>query len=324
MSIKRITDKVIFLMGPTASGKTELTLRLKSKFPLEIISVDSSQVYRGFDIGAAKPSKEMLDKHPHRLINLRNPSESYNVSEFIDDAKCAISEIISKGRVPILVGGSMLYFKSLLSGINDLPKADLDFRQIIEEKAEKYGWPTLHNHLKKIDPLTAEKLHPNHSNRIQRALEVYYKSGVPLSVLQTEFNKSGISENYSVLQLGLLVNDRSVLYRRIEERFFTMIDHGLLDEVKELFARGELDLNTPASRSVGYRQLRDWCSGDLDLDDAIGRGIQATRNLAKRQLTWLRKWPNLQTCDIDNAGKLLTCLELENKVSKLVSDHLLL
>ena len=324
MSIKRITDKVIFLMGPTASGKTELTLRLKSKFPLEIISVDSSQVYRGFDIGAAKPSKEMLDKHPHRLINLRNPSESYNVSEFIDDAKCAISEIISKGRVPILVGGSMLYFKSLLSGINDLPKADLDLRQIIEEKAEKYGWPTLHNHLKKIDPLTAEKLHPNHSNRIQRALEVYYKSGVPLSVLQTEFNKSGISEKYSVLQLGLLVNDRSVLYRRIEERFFTMIDHGLLHEVKELFARGELDLNTPASRSVGYRQLRDWCSGDLDLDDAIGLGIRATRNLAKRQLTWLRKWPNLQTCDIDEKGKLLTCLELENKVSKLVSDHLLL
>ena len=266
----------------------------------------------------------MLDKHPHRLINLRNPSESYNVSEFIDDAMCAISEIISRGRVPILVGGSMLYFKSLLSGINDLPKADLDLRQIIEEKAEKYGWPTLHNHLKKIDPFTAEKLHPNHSNRIQRALEVYYKSGVPLSVLQTEFNKSGISEKYSVLQLGLLVNDRSVLYRRIEERFFTMIDHGLLDEVKELFARGELDLNTPASRSVGYRQLRDWCSGDLDLDGAIELGIRATRNLAKRQLTWLRKWPNLQTCDIDNAGKLLTCLELENKVSKLVSDHLLL
>ena len=324
MGIKRITDKVIFLMGPTASGKTELTLRLKSKFPLEIISVDSSQVYRGFDIGSAKPSKEMLDKHPHRLINVRNPRESYNVSEFIDDAKCAISEIISKGRVPILVGGSMLYFKSLLSGINDLPKADLDLRQIIEEKAEKYGWPTLHNHLKKIDPLTAEKLHPNHSNRIQRALEVYYKSGVPLSGLQTEFNKSGISKKYSVLQLGLLVNDRSVLYRRIEERFFTMIDHGLLDEVKELFARGELDLNTPASRSVGYRQLRDWCSGDLDLDDAIGLGIRATRNLAKRQLTWLRKWPNLQTCDIDEKGKLLTCLELENKVSKLVSDHLLL
>ena len=324
MSIKRITDKVIFLMGPTASGKTELTLRLKSKFPLEIINVDSSQVYRGFDIGSAKPSKEMLDKHPHRLINLRNPSESYNVSEFIDDAKCAISEIISKGRVPILVGGSMLYFKSLLSGINDLPKADLDLRQIIEEKAEKYGWPTLHNHLKKIDPLTAEKLHPNHSNRIQRALEVYYKSGVPLSVLQTEFNKSGISEKYSVLQLGLLVNDRSVLYRRIEERFFTMIDHGLVDEVKELFARGELDLNTPASRSVGYRQLRDWCAGDLDLDDAIGLGIRATRNLAKRQLTWLRKWPNLQTFDIDEEGELLTCIDLENKVSKLVSDHLLL
>ena len=324
MSIKRITDKVIFLMGPTASGKTELTLRLKSKFPLEIISVDSSQVYRGFDIGSAKPSKEMLDKHPHRLINVRNPSESYNVSEFIDDAKCAISEIISKGRVPILVGGSMLYFKSLLSGINDLPKADLDLRQIIEEKAENYGWPTLHNHLKQIDPLTAEKLHPNHSNRIQRALEVYYKSGVPLSVLQTEFNKSGISEKYSVLQLGLLVNDRSVLYRRIEERFLTMIDHGLLHEVKELFARGELDLNTPASTSVGYRQLRDWCSGDLDLDGAIELGIRATRNLAKRQLTWLRKWPNLQTCDIDEKGKLLTCLELENKVSKLVSDHLLL
>ena len=324
MSIKRITDKVIFLMGPTASGKTELTLRLKSKFPLEIISVDSSQVYRGFDIGSAKPSKEMLDKHPHRLINVRNPGESYNVSEFIDDAKCAISEIISKGRVPILVGGSMLYFKSLLSGINDLPKADLDLRQIIEEKAEKFGWPTLHKHLKKIDPLTAEKLHPNHSNRIQRALEVYYKSGVPLSGLQTEFNKSGISKKYSVLQLGLLVNDRSVLYRRIEERFFTMIDHGLLDEVKELFARGELDLNTPASRSVGYRQLRDWCSGDLDLDDAIGLGIRATRNLAKRQLTWLRKWPNLQTCDIDEKGKLLNCLELENKVSKLVSDYLLL
>ena len=324
MSIKRITDKVIFLMGPTASGKTELTLRLKSKFPLEIISVDSSQVYRGFDIGSAKPSKEMLDKHPHRLINLRNPSESYNVSEFIDDAKCAISEIISRGRVPILVGGSMLYFKSLLSGINDLPKADLDLRQIIEEKAEKYGWPTLHNHLKKIDPFTAEKLHPNHSNRIQRALEVYYKSGVPLSVLQTEFNKSGISEKYSVLQLGLLVNDRSVLYRRIEERFFTMIDHGLLDEVKELFARGELDLNTPASRSVGYRQLRDWCSGDLDLDDAIGLGIRATRNLAKRQLTWLRKWPNLQTFNIDEEGELLPCIDLENKVSKLVSNHLLL
>ena len=197
-------------MGPTASGKTELAIRLRKKFPLEIISVDSAQVYRGFNIGTAKPDANTLKEDPHRLIDIRNAGESYSVADFVHDANEAVNEIVSNGRVPILVGGSMLYFKSFLHGIDDLPKADKKIREFIEEKAKKEGWPSLHADLAKVDPVTANKLHPNHSNRIQRALEVYYQSGTPLSKLQNlSVGKSAI-DLFSVLQIGLTIKDRSI------------------------------------------------------------------------------------------------------------------
>ena len=311
-------------MGPTASGKTELAIRLRKKFPLEIISVDSAQVYRGFNIGTAKPDANTLKEDPHRLIDIRDAGESYSVADFIHDANEAVNEIVSNGRVPILVGGSMLYFKSFLHGIDDLPKADKKIREFIEEKAKKEGWPSLHADLAKVDPVTANKLHPNHSNRIQRALEVYYQSGTPLSKLQNlSVGKSAV-DLFSVLQIGLTIKDRSILYERIERRFENMIEEGLVEEVSELHAKGDLDLKSPASLLVGYRQLKEWCYGNLQLSDSISMSIKATKNLAKRQLTWLRGWDELQSVSIDFDDRLLTIDELENKVSKMVEEHLLL
>ena len=311
-------------MGPTASGKTELAIRLRKKFPLEIISVDSAQVYRGFNIGTAKPDANTLKEDPHRLIDIRSAGESYSVADFIHDANEAVNEIVSNGRVPILVGGSMLYFKSFLHGIDDLPKADKKIRELIEEKAKKEGWPSLHADLAKVDPVTANNLHPNHSNRIQRALEVYYQSGTPLSKLQNlSVGKSAI-DLFSVLQIGLTIKDRSILYERIERRFENMIKEGLVEEVSELHAKGDLDLKSPASLLVGYRQLKEWCCGNLQLSDSISMSIKATKNLAKRQLTWLRGWDNLKSVSIDLDDRLLTIDELENKVSKMVEEHLLL
>ena len=267
-------------MGPTASGKTELAIRLRKKFPLEIISVDSAQVYRGFNIGTAKPDANTLKEDPHRLIDIRNAGESYSVADFIHDANEAVNEIVSNGRVPILVGGSMLYFKSFLHGIDDLPKADKKIREFIEEKAKKEGWPSLHADLAKVDTVTANKLHPNHSNRIQRALEVYYQSGIPLSKLQNlSVGKSAI-DLFSVLQIGLTIKDRSILYERIERRFENMIAEGLVEEVSELHAKGDLDLKSPASLLVGYRQLKEWCCGNLQLSDSISMSIKVTKNLA--------------------------------------------
>jgi tRNA dimethylallyltransferase len=316
--------KLISLMGPTASGKTDLAIRLRKKFPLEIISVDSAQVYRGFNIGTAKPDSNTLKEDPHRLIDIRNAGESYSVADFVHDANEAVNEIVSNGRVPILVGGSMLYFKSFLHGIDDLPKADKKIRELIEEKAKKEGWPSLHADLAKVDPVTANNLHPNHSNRIQRALEVYYQSGTPLSKLQNlSVGKSAI-DLFSVLQIGLTIKDRSILYERIERRFENMIKEGLVEEVSELHAKGDLDLKSPASLLVGYRQLKEWCRGNLQLSDSISMSIKATKNLAKRQLTWLRGWDDLQSVSIDFDDRLLTIDELENKVSKMVEEHLLL
>ena len=311
-------------MGPTASGKTELAIRLRKKFPLEIISVDSAQVYRGFNIGTAKPDANTLKEDPHRLIDIRNAGESYSVADFIHDANEAVNEIVSNGRVPILVGGSMLYFKSFLYGIDDLPKADKKIREFIEEKAKKEGWPSLHADLAKVDPVTANKLHPNHSNRIQRALEVYYQSGTPLSKLQNLSVGKSVIDLFSVLQIGLTIKDRSILYERIERRFENMIKEGLVEEVSELHAKGDLDLKSPASLLVGYRQLKEWCYGNLQLSDSISMSIKATKNLAKRQLTWLRGWDDLQSVSIDFDDRLLTMDELENKVSKMVEEHLLL
>ena len=324
MPVEKNFKKLISLMGPTASGKTELAIRLRKKFPLEIISVDSAQVYRGFNIGTAKPDANTLKKDPHRLINIRNARESYSVADFINDANKAVNEIVSSGRVPILVGGSMLYFKSFLYGIDDLPKADKNIREFIEKKAKKEGWPSLHADLSEVDSATADKLHPNHSNRIQRALEVYYQSGTPLSKLQNLSVRKSIIDLFSVLQIGLNIKNRSILYKRIERRFEKMIEEGLLEEVSELYTKGDLDLKSPASSLVGYRQLKEWCCGNLQLSDSISKSVKATKNIAKRQLTWLRGWDELQSVPIDFDHRLLTIDELENKVSKMVEEHLLL
>ena len=205
-----------------------------------------------------------------------------------------------------------------------MPKADKKIREFIEEKAKKEGWPSLHADLAKVDPVTANKLHPNHSNRIQSALEVYYQSGTPLSKLQNLSVGKNVIDLFSVLQIGLTIKDRSILYERIERRFENMIEEGLVEEVSELYAKGDLDLKSPASLLVGYRQLKEWCCGNLQLSDSISMSIKATKNLAKRQLTWLRGWDDLQSVSIDFDDRLLTIDELENKVSKMVEEHLLL
>ena len=295
---------IIFLMGPTATGKTDLAVALRDHLPVELISVDSALVYRGLNIGSAKPEPELLAKVPHRLIDIRDPAESYSAADFAHDARREIQEITAAGRIPLLVGGTMLYFKALLDGLADSPPADTDIRQEIEKEATEKGWPFLHEQLALVDPETAARLHPNHSQRIQRALEVYRATGKTLSGFQLEQKEKGsvlgpIEEDYQLTQIALIPEERSVLHQRIEQRFNAMLELGFEEEVKKLYQRGDLQPDLPAMRAVGYRQMWQYLSGDLTYTEMIHQGVVATRQLAKRQLTWLRKWPDLHEIHID-------------------------
>lgn len=316
---------VIFLLGPTASGKTDLAILLREQIDAELISVDSAQVYRGLDIGAAKPDAETLARAPHRLIDIRDPAEPYSAAEFKCDALSEIDAIVGAGKVPILVGGTMLYFKVLLEGMADLPAADQDLRREIEQRAAQQGWPALHAELAKVDPQSAAELHPNHSARIERALEVYQLTGVPLS--EHKKNQTDVSPlaNYRVIQLGLDVRNREMLHHRIAQRFHNMMAQGFLGEVETLWRRGDLNVGLPSIRSAGYAQLwQHFAAGD-PLETAVNKGIFATRQLAKRQLTWMRGWDGLQTLAIDDdRGDPKSVEILLSDALKIVSDETIL
>ncbi|MGB1911870.1 MAG: tRNA (adenosine(37)-N6)-dimethylallyltransferase MiaA [Porticoccaceae bacterium] len=290
---------VIFIMGPTASGKTDLAIALRDQLPVELINVDSAQIYDQMDIGTAKPDIETLAKAPHRLLGFCDPADSYSAADFAQDAKKEISEIHKLGRIPLLVGGSMLYFKVLLEGMSDLPAADVEIRNSIQQQADTEGWSSLHKELQKIDPKTAERLHPNHSQRIQRALEVYRITGVSLSDLQQQ-SEGGIEDIYDVQQYALIPQNRALLHQRIEQRFIAMMEAGFEDEVRKLYQRGDLKADMPSIRAAGYSQLWSYLEGQLSLDEAVERAIIATRQLSKRQQTWLRNWPNCQQISVDD------------------------
>ncbi|ACX82348.1 tRNA dimethylallyltransferase [Aggregatibacter actinomycetemcomitans] len=277
----------IFLMGPTASGKTDLAIQLRQHLPVEVISVDSALIYRGMDIGTAKPSKAELALAPHRLIDICDPAESYSAANFRTDALREMQDITSLGKIPLLVGGTMLYYKALLEGLSPLPSADEKVRSEIEAKAERIGWAALHQELNKIDPISAQRINPNDSQRINRALEVFYLSGKTLTELTEQ---KGDALPYEILQFAIAPEQRDLLHQRIEQRFHKMIELGFQQEVEKLYRRADLHENLPSIRCVGYRQMWEYLRGDYSHDEMVFRGICATRQLAKRQITWLRGW----------------------------------
>ncbi len=282
-------------MGPTASGKTGAAVELVQRLPLEIISVDSALVYRHMDIGTAKPDAETQRIAPHRLIDIIEPTQAYSAARFRADALRHMAEVTARGRVPLLVGGTMLYFKALREGLSELPAADPELRAAIEARAAKQGWPALHAELARVDPLTAARLKPTDAQRIQRALEVHELTGEPLSALLARQRAEALP--YRILPLALVPGDRSVLHRRIAERFEAMLRQGLVEEVEWLRAHYALTPELPSMRCVGYRQVWAWLEGEIPRDALRERGIFATRQLAKRQLTWLRAMADAQVVD---------------------------
>ena len=291
-----MSERILALMGPTASGKSRLAEKLAESFDGELISVDSALVYQGLAIGAAKPD------YPHHLVHVRDPVDPYTAADFARDATQCIKAINARGRRPILVGGSMLYFKALINGFDDIPSVDPVFRIAIEKKARKVGWPALHAELADVDPVSAARLHPNHSQRICRALEVYRGTGTPLSVWQ---RGEAISESDQYECIALCPEPREVLHSRIEQRLDRMFAEGFVEEVQALVARGDCHIDLPAVRAVGYRQVWSYLQGELDLPTCREMALAATRQLAKRQLTWLRGWSDLTWALTDDTGRLI-------------------
>ncbi len=322
---------MILLLGPTASGKSALALALAQRLPLEIVSIDSAQVYRGLDIGTAKPSAAERAQVPHHLIDLLEPEEVYSAARFAADAAHLIAAIEARGRLPLLVGGTMLYAKALIEGLHDLPAADPALRLAIEREAAQFGWPALHRALALVDPETAARLAPYDAQRIQRALEVHRCSGRPLSAwLAQGRRRQGVERGQGerpATIIALEPSDRAQLHRRIESRFRAMMREGLIDEVRALKQRPGLSPESPALRSVGYRQVGEWIdAGSLEpVERVIERGIAATRQLAKRQLTWLRSMVGRQVIDAldPDAGSLLETQVRKawDRVSTLQSNH---
>ncbi|NLO79999.1 MAG: tRNA (adenosine(37)-N6)-dimethylallyltransferase MiaA [Xanthomonadaceae bacterium] len=280
------TPPIIWLMGPTAAGKTDLAIRIARRLPVEIVSVDSALVYRGMDIGTAKPEPHVLAEIRHHLVDILEPTESYSAAQFRADALEAIASILARGRIPLLTGGTMLYFRALEHGLSELPPADPEIRARLEREAHEHGWPALHARLAQVDPEAAGRIHANDPQRIQRALEVFEITGQPLSSLQKR--AGGEPFPYPLAKWVVAPKDRSWLHARIAERFRQMLAKGFVDEVVALRARGDLDLSMPSMRAVGYRQVWEYLDGRYDYGAMVERGIAATRQFAKRQLTWLR------------------------------------
>ena len=277
----------IFLMGPTASGKSALAMELVQRLPCDIISVDSALVYRGMDIGTAKPTAAELALAPHRLIDLLDPSQAYSAADFCRDALREMAAITAAGRIPLLVGGTMLYYKALLDGLSPLPEADPQIRAQIEAEAQALGWAVLHQQLLQIDPVAGARIHPNDPQRLSRALEVFRITGKTMTELTQQ---AGCELPYRTLQYAIAPTDRALLRQRIAERFDAMLEQGFEAEVRQLFERGDLSPDLPSIRCVGYRQMWDYLAGVIDYEEMRYRGTVATNQLAKRQLTWLRGW----------------------------------
>lgn len=282
---------VICLAGPTAAGKSASTLALAERWPLEIVNVDSATIYRGMDIGTAKPSPAEQAQVPQHLLDIRDPAQSYSAAEFRADALRLIDEIRARGRIPLLAGGTMMYYKALRDGLDDLPQADPALRAELEARAARDGWPALHAELARLDPVTAARLAPNDSQRIQRALEICQLSGQPMSALLGRQHAAAGDDDNRYLTISLEPSERAALHARIEQRFDAMLANGLLEEVRGLHARADLHPGLPSMRCVGYRQMWAHLDGEISLEEAREQGIAATRQLAKRQITWLRAQP---------------------------------
>lgn len=300
-----ITKKPIaFIVGPTASGKTDLAIDICDSLPVEIISVDSVMVYKGCDIGSAKPSKNILDKYPHHLINCIRPSEIFSVSDFYNASLSLIEEIHSRNKLPLFVGGSMMYFKSLINGLDELPARDDDYRFELEEIKRRDGAEALFRMLKKIDPKYALDIHKSDHKRIIRALEVYKVSGKNMSSSLSHKKKNFLSEKYNLKQFGILDEDRIFLHKRIEERLRSIIEEGLLDEVKNLLDKYPIPENHPIRKSVNYKQAFLFLKKEIEEKDFFNKALFATRQLAKRQITWMRSWDKLEIFKIESAYKI--------------------
>ena len=305
-------QSVVTLRGPTASGKTDLAIDLSDRLPIEIVSVDSVMVYRGLNIGSAKPDQKILNNYPHHLIDICDPSVNYSLGDFYEDANEAIKFIHSKERIPMLVGGTMMYFNTLTKGLSDLPSSDQAIRKKLEDEADEIGWPELHKRLSRIDPVSGEKIEANDKQRIQRALEVYELSGKPLSSFFSDNRKKS---DYEFFNISLFPDDREILYKRIEDRFDQMLDHGLVDEVRALLNRPELSSSHNSMKSIGYKEICAHLEGKQTLIEAKEKSILATRRLAKRQLTWLRS--------LDDSQKINTFdNDLNKKLYNLISDEI--
>ena len=304
----------IFLMGPTASGKTDLAVELVRRLPCEIISVDSAMVYRGMDIGTAKPGPEVLAQAPHRLIDILDPAEPYSAARFRADALAAMAEITASGRVPLLVGGTMLYFRALEFGLDRLPGADARVRRAIETDAAACGWEAMHERLRQVDPVSAARIHPNDPQRVQRALEVYLLTGRPLSSFHGGTSSAGLP--YRLLRLALVPRDRTAMRARISRRFDRMLELGLIPEVETLYRREDLNVSLPAIRAVGYRQVWSWLSGEIDFETMRRKAITATGQLAKRQLTWIRGYPGVIALEMESLDVEAVVAQIEGHVNQ--------
>ncbi|OGA49876.1 MAG: tRNA (adenosine(37)-N6)-dimethylallyltransferase MiaA [Betaproteobacteria bacterium RIFCSPLOWO2_12_FULL_62_58] len=298
-------------MGPTASGKTAVAAAIAEKLPCEIISVDSAQIYRDMNIGTAKPEPELLARVPHHLIDIIEPHESYSAARFRDDALIAMREITERGNIPMLVGGTMLYFQALIEGLNELPEADPTIRLVIDSMADESGWPALHGELTRVDPETAARLKPNDAQRIQRALEIYYITNKPMSELLKK--PKYVYFPYSAIKIALVPSEREELHDRIARRFEDMLELGLITELRKLREQYALELTMPSMRCVGYRQVWEYLDGECGLAALREKGVAATRQLAKRQLTWLRSMKDVTEFDClaeDVADQVFACLQL--------------
>jgi tRNA dimethylallyltransferase len=313
----------IFLMGPTASGKTDLALRLVDQLQCEIISVDSALIYRGMDIGSAKPSVETLQKYPHYLVDILDPAQSYSAAQFRTDALKSMADITARGRIPLLVGGTMLYYKALTEGLASMPPADIQVRALLEQQAAVEGWAALYAELQQVDPVSAERIHPNDPQRLLRALEVWRTSGQTMTEhrarqaleKQQLHASNGSHLPYNVATFAVAPQQRSVLHERIAQRFHLMLEQGFITEVEALRERGDLHIDLPSVRAVGYRQAWAYLDGDYAYDEMVERGIIATRQLAKRQFTWLRSWSDVEWLDSLSNEKMNQALKKLKQLS---------